>query len=163
MEIVRLLTQPYFLINLAALGSYFYTRKVYLNQRMLNMIDAFGLTREISIALIFGLIVLTRYRNNSSLKNFFITIIYYCKILVMILVAIGGNFAALGVYIGLFVVLWFMVDLPKYTGPTKMIELSGPTFQSLFDPKSRVEGSANERYIFCVFYANFSFNSILVD
>jgi len=162
MDIIRTLLQPYFLLNFAALASYFYTRKYYLNQKLLNMIDAFGLSREISIVIVFCFIVFSRYRNNSSLKNFLITAIYYGKILIMILVALGGNFPALGVYATLFVALWFIIELPKYTGPTKMIELSGSVFKSLFDSQTRVEANANERYIFCVFYANFSFNCVLV-
>ncbi len=162
MELFNLLTQPYFLLNLASLGSYFYVRQRYLNQKMLDMVDVFGFSREISISMVFCLIISARYRDFTSLKNFLISAIYYGKILVMILVALGGNLVALGIYICVFIALWFAVDLPKYTGPTKMIELAGPTFQSLFDPQSRIETAKGERYIFCVFYANFSFNSILV-
>ncbi len=155
--------EPYVLLNGVSVLSYFYTRKNYLDLSLLESTDLFGYSRELSIAAVFAIIVIVRYKNYQSVKHFVISLIYYAKILVAVLIGITKNYPILALYIFGFIVLWFILEIPKYKGPSKMLELSNSTFTALFDPKSRQESLKSERYVFCVFYADFSFNSTLVS
>jgi hypothetical protein len=165
MRVPPLATHPYVLTHLISFASYPLVRNAFLDTKKLNEDAGFGLTREGMVMVTLVLVMLFKLNSHWTPEHFCTIITFYLRIAIAMLVYFGRSWEILFVYAAVWFALWATVDLPRYTEPSQLVEVTGEEFVAIMDNYEASKAKNPDmidRYVFCVFYSELSPESVLV-
>lgn len=165
MKVPALATHPYVWTHLLSFASYPFVRNAFLNTKQLNEEVGFGLSREGLMAATMVFVMLFKLNSSWTPEHFCTVATFYLRIAVGLLVYFSKAWEILLVYVVVWFALWATVDLPRYTEPSQLLEVTGEEFLGIMDNYQADRAKHPDmvdRYVFCVFFSDLSPESILV-
>ena len=144
------------IINTLFIVIYFPLREYYLNKRTLNKIGYLGLTSEIQVITILLLFLVFRFRNKyNSFEHFLSYFFFFSKINISVLIFQNGDLFIFIYYLVFWFFSFLLIKPQKFTGKSNMLELNNLELKEIIE-NCKTKKNKKNKYIFCVFYANFS-------
>jgi hypothetical protein len=147
---LRFFTERFYLANAAVVASYLPTRLYLLaDTSYLESDDFIGLNREWQLLFLLAFSLLLKYRKTSTFDAFFSTFFLYTKTAIWVSCVICDTKAALW-YSLAFAILFICFPQQEYSGPNKVIYLSGAEFEA------RVEKDTSSTMWLVCFYTTWA-------
>lgn len=159
---LKVFTQPYIFTHILSFLSYPIIRAYYLDKKELNISVGLGITREGLMILLFIAIITFKFNTFWTPEHFLVLIFWYTKIIISVLVYFGKGYQIIFLYVASWLALWVMLEVPKYSGQSQIIELSGTEFMAIFSEENKSKILKINRFICCVLFSDLSQESILV-
>lgn len=158
----KLIFHPYTFTHLLTFLSYPFVRSFYLNRTELDGKIGFGITREGLMTILFLAIIAFKFNSYWTIEHFIVLIAWYVKILILMLVYFGKAYQIMFLYIASWIGIWVLIEVPKYSERSEMIELNYSEFYALFESKTSKQPLLRNRFVFLVLFSDLSQESILV-